>query len=83
MCNVTNNNQPISYKQEIKQCVTNLTNLTNNRLDKSDKSSMMDKSSTVINFLGAYSIYCMYFFLPSMQLCLEKNMLVRYLKSPK
>ena len=38
MCN-NNNNQPISYKLEIKQCVTNFTNLTINKLDNSDKSS--------------------------------------------
>ena len=33
----------------------------------------LDKSSTVISFLGAYSTCCMYFFLLSMRLSLEKG----------
>ena len=47
-----------------------------NKLDKSDKSSNMlqvDKSSTLISFLGAYSTCCMYFFLLSMRLSLENE----------
>ena len=67
---VTNNNQSISYKLEIKQCVTNFTNLTINKSANLATRYKLDYSSTVISFLGAYSNVSICFLL-SMRFCLE------------
>ena len=59
MCN--NNNQPISYKLEIKQCVTNFTNLTINKSDKSINTVQVGQIKHCNQFPWGL-LYTMYFF---------------------